>query len=99
MRDRHRVTFECEVAVRISEDRSQPLQIPAIAETIAQYKEHIADIIEESFAEVLEPPLTDNLAAMMFQLFKAGLVIGLTHAAEPLAQEAILCLAAPEGHA
>ncbi|HLI11329.1 MAG TPA: hypothetical protein VKY65_06985 [Alphaproteobacteria bacterium] len=70
-----------------------------IAFAMIEYKDRIAEIVEDTYAEQLGPVFADALARTMFEIFKSGLMLGLGHSADPGAKTVLLSYTTPLGTA
>jgi hypothetical protein len=69
----------------------------SIDDAIAHYKERVTRLVEDAYAEPFGPMFADNLAAVMFEVFKAGMILGLGHSAKCSSTVEILKHATPQG--
>ena len=74
----------------------EPLR-SSIDDAIAQYKERVTRLVEDAYADRFGPMFADNLAAVMFEIFKAGMILGLGHSAKNSSTVEILKHATPQG--
>jgi hypothetical protein len=88
---------ECEKTMKSAHpEAGEPLG-SSIDDAIAHYKERVTRLVIDAYAERFGPMFADNLAAVMFEVFKAGMILGLGHSSKHSSTVEILKHAPPQG--